>query len=119
MVNLSVGAHKSAMGTDDGRLLFVFGEWILLRSDVQGRAALCRRADDRGLQRAQRFSVDPSCCLACRFPFLVGLIALQFFNNAINHSLANWMVRSFDLKPVPSETSIHFAATATMWRLRA
>ena len=39
---------------------------------------------------------------------------LQFFNNAINTSLANWMVRTFDLKPVFSETGIHFAANATM-----
>jgi serine phosphatase RsbU (regulator of sigma subunit) len=39
---------------------------------------------------------------------------LQFFSNAINTSLANWMVRRFDLKPVLSETGIHFAATATM-----
>ncbi len=47
-------------------------------------------------------------------PFLVGLIVLQFFNGVINSSLANWMIRSFDLKPVPSETGIHFAATAIM-----
>jgi energy-coupling factor transporter transmembrane protein EcfT len=47
-------------------------------------------------------------------PFLVGLIVLQFFNTRINTSLANWMTRSFDLKPVPSELGIHFAATATM-----
>src|SRR5271170_7074206 len=47
-------------------------------------------------------------------PFLVGLIALQFFNTRINTSLANWLTRSFDLKPVPSELGIHFAATATL-----
>jgi hypothetical protein len=47
-------------------------------------------------------------------PFLVGLIVLQFFNTAINTSLAKWMTRSFDLKPVPSELGIPFAATATM-----
>ena len=47
-------------------------------------------------------------------PFLVGLIVLQFFNTPINASLANWMTRRFDLKPVPSELGIHFAATATM-----
>ena len=47
-------------------------------------------------------------------PFLAGLIVLQFFNTRINTSLANWMTRSFDLKPVPSELGIHFAATATM-----
>src|SRR5580704_13134414 len=47
-------------------------------------------------------------------PFLVGLIVLQFFNTAINISLAKWMTRTFDLKPVPSELGIPFAATATM-----
>src|SRR5580700_7195516 len=47
-------------------------------------------------------------------PFLLGLIVLQFFNNRINTSLASWMTRSFDLKPVPSELGIHFAATATL-----
>ena len=47
-------------------------------------------------------------------PFLVGLIVLQFFNVRINAGLANWMTRSFDLKPVSSELGIHFAATATM-----
>ncbi len=47
-------------------------------------------------------------------PFLLGLIVLQFFNTLINTSIANWMMRSFDLKPVPSELGIHFAATATL-----
>ena len=47
-------------------------------------------------------------------PFLLGLIALQFFNNLINTSIASWMTRSFNLKPVPSELGIHFAATATL-----
>jgi hypothetical protein len=47
-------------------------------------------------------------------PFLVGLIVLQLFNTRINTSLASWMTRSFDLKPVPSELGIHFAATATL-----
>jgi hypothetical protein len=47
-------------------------------------------------------------------PFLVGLFVLQFFSTRINTSLANWMVRSFDLKPVSSESGIHFAATAMM-----
>jgi hypothetical protein len=47
-------------------------------------------------------------------PFLAGLIVLQLFNIPINASLANWMTRSFDLKPVPSELGIHFAATATL-----
>jgi Stage II sporulation protein E (SpoIIE) len=48
------------------------------------------------------------------WPFLAGLIVLQLFNIPINTSLASWMTRSFDLKPVPSELGIHFAATATM-----
>ena len=46
--------------------------------------------------------------------FLVALIGLQFFNTLINTSLANWMSRSFDLKPVPLELGIHFAATGTL-----
>jgi len=47
-------------------------------------------------------------------PFLVGLFVLQFFTTRINTSIANWMMRSFDLKPVPSESGIHFAATAML-----
>src|SRR5271156_3702018 len=47
-------------------------------------------------------------------PFLVGLFVLQFFPTRINKSLSNWMIRSFDLKPVSSESGIHFAATAMM-----
>jgi Stage II sporulation protein E (SpoIIE) len=47
-------------------------------------------------------------------PFLVCLIVLQFFTTPINTSLANWMMRSFDLKPVSSESGIHFAAPAMM-----
>jgi hypothetical protein len=47
-------------------------------------------------------------------PFLVGLFVLQFFTTRINTFLANWMTRSFDLKPVPSEPGIHFAATTMM-----
>src|ERR1700733_15507245 len=47
-------------------------------------------------------------------PVLVGLIVLQFFTNLINTSIANWMMRSFHLKPVPSELGIHFAANAAL-----
>src|SRR3984885_15534151 len=47
-------------------------------------------------------------------PFLVGLFVLQFFTTRINTRLANWMIRSFDLKPVSSESGIHFAATGMM-----
>ena len=47
-------------------------------------------------------------------PFLAGLIVLQFLHNWINSGIANWMIRPFDLKPVPSELGIRFAATATM-----
>jgi hypothetical protein len=46
--------------------------------------------------------------------FLIGLIALQFFNGLFNTFLANWMIRTFNLQPVPSEAGIHFASTATM-----
>jgi phosphoserine phosphatase RsbU/P len=47
-------------------------------------------------------------------PFLVGLFVLQFFTSRINTNLANWMMRTFDLKPVSSESGIHFAATAML-----
>jgi Stage II sporulation protein E (SpoIIE) len=47
-------------------------------------------------------------------PFLLGMFTLQFFNNQINNSLASWLTRSFDLKPVPSAVGVHFAATATL-----
>ncbi|HEX4020221.1 MAG TPA: PP2C family protein-serine/threonine phosphatase [Acidobacteriaceae bacterium] len=47
-------------------------------------------------------------------PYLVGLLVLQIFNAPINAGLASWMTRRFDLKPVPSELGIHFAATATL-----
>jgi Stage II sporulation protein E (SpoIIE) len=47
-------------------------------------------------------------------PFLVGVIVLQVFITRINTSLANWMMRSFDLKLVSSEPGIHFAATAML-----
>jgi serine phosphatase RsbU (regulator of sigma subunit) len=46
--------------------------------------------------------------------FLVGLIVLQFLHTWINSGIANWLIRTFDLKPVPSEWGIRFAATATM-----
>jgi hypothetical protein len=46
--------------------------------------------------------------------YLIALIALQFFNTSLFTFLANWMIRTFDLHPVPSDTGIHFAATATM-----
>src|ERR1700735_716734 len=47
-------------------------------------------------------------------PYLIGLCVLQLFTSRINSSLANWMTHRFDLKPVPSELGIHFAATAMM-----
>ena len=47
-------------------------------------------------------------------PFLVGLLVLQFFTTRINTNLANWMLRRFDLKLMPSESGVHFAATAMM-----
>ncbi len=46
--------------------------------------------------------------------FLIGLIVLQFFNGSFDTFLANWMIRTFNLQPVPSDTGIHFASTATM-----
>jgi hypothetical protein len=46
--------------------------------------------------------------------FLVGLIVLQFLHTWINSGIANWLIRTFDLKPVPAEWGIRFTATATM-----
>jgi hypothetical protein len=47
-------------------------------------------------------------------PFLAGLLVLQFFTTRITTHLANWMINNLDLKLVPSESGIHFAATAMM-----
>jgi len=47
-------------------------------------------------------------------PYLAGLFVLQFFTTRITTHLANWMIRSFDLKLVLSESGIHFAATSMM-----
>ena len=47
-------------------------------------------------------------------PFLVGMLVLQFFTTRLSTNLAKWMLRSFDLKLLPSESGIHFAATAMM-----
>jgi hypothetical protein len=46
--------------------------------------------------------------------FLIALIAMQFFSGAFNTWLANWMINTFHLPPVPSQTGVHFAATAIM-----
>jgi len=42
------------------------------------------------------------------------LILYQFFNSRIDTALANWMANAFNLNAVPTQTGIHFAATATM-----
>src|ERR1700689_790676 len=55
---LSVGADKAPMGVDSGDLPLVFSVRLLLRSNVQGSVALCRRASNRALRRAERFVVD-------------------------------------------------------------
>jgi Stage II sporulation protein E (SpoIIE) len=47
-------------------------------------------------------------------PYLIVLCVLQFFTSAINTHVATWMTRRFDLKPVPADVGIHFAATAMM-----
>ena len=46
--------------------------------------------------------------------FLGVLIGLQFFNSSVNTFVANWMIGTINLKPLSSETGIHFAATAVM-----
>lgn len=46
--------------------------------------------------------------------YLIVLVALQFFNGPFNTFLANWMIRTFALPPVPSATGIHFASTANI-----
>jgi hypothetical protein len=46
--------------------------------------------------------------------YLIALVALQFFNGPFNTFLVNWMIRTFDLRPVPSATGIHFASTANI-----
>ena len=48
---LSVGADKAPMGVDSGGLFLVFSLRLLLRSNVRGSVALCRRAADRALRR--------------------------------------------------------------------
>jgi serine phosphatase RsbU (regulator of sigma subunit) len=50
---------------------------------------------------------------------LGALILEQFLNDPINTFLADWMVRTFGLKPVASLAGIHFASTATMFSVIA
>src|ERR1700689_2135440 len=57
---LSVGADKAPMGVDSGGLPLVFSVRLLLRSNVRGSVALCRRTSNRALRRAERFVVDHS-----------------------------------------------------------
>ena len=64
MDTLSVGADKAPMGVDSGGLPLVFSVRLLLRSNVRGGAALCRRASNRALRRAKRFVVDLSAVAA-------------------------------------------------------
>jgi Stage II sporulation protein E (SpoIIE) len=42
------------------------------------------------------------------------LILYQFFNSRLDTVVANWMANALNLKAVPTQTGIHFAATATM-----
>lgn len=64
MDTLSVGADQAPMGVDSGGLPFVFSVRLLRRSNVQGSVALCRRASNRALRRAERFVVDHSAVAA-------------------------------------------------------
>jgi serine phosphatase RsbU (regulator of sigma subunit) len=45
---------------------------------------------------------------------LVALIVLQFFVGTIDTGIANWMIRAFNLQPVPSNKGINFAAIGIM-----
>lgn len=110
---LSVGADKAPLGVDSGVFLLfsVFGFYV----DRMSRGVLPYVVV---LQIALYVGLNASLWIIVlsrlSMPFLAGLIVLQFFNAQINTSLANWSVRSFHLKPVPSDVGIHFAATATM-----
>jgi hypothetical protein len=42
--------------------------------------------------------------------FILPLIVLQFFLGPIDTGVANWMIGAFDLRPVPSDRGIDFAA---------
>jgi serine phosphatase RsbU (regulator of sigma subunit) len=45
---------------------------------------------------------------------IVGMVALQFFNSPLITAVANWMVRTFALQPVASQTGVRFAATGIL-----
>jgi hypothetical protein len=47
-------------------------------------------------------------------PFLLGLIALQFFTGPINMWIGHLIEQTFHPQPVPSEEGIHFAASSIM-----
>src|ERR1700733_4993282 len=64
MDTLSVGADKAPMGVDSGGFLLVFSGRLLRRSNIRGSVALCRRAANRALRRAERFVVDHSAVAA-------------------------------------------------------
>jgi serine phosphatase RsbU (regulator of sigma subunit) len=46
--------------------------------------------------------------------WVVALIALQFFTAPISTFIAYWVINTFKLNPIPSDTGINFAATAIM-----
>lgn len=46
--------------------------------------------------------------------FLFVLIAAEFLDGPFNNLIANWMINTFHLQPVPSQDGIHVAATATV-----
>jgi hypothetical protein len=46
--------------------------------------------------------------------FLFVLIAAEFIDGPFNNLVANWMINTFHLQPVPSQDGIHVAATATV-----
>ncbi|HMH12163.1 MAG TPA: hypothetical protein VK578_03565 [Edaphobacter sp.] len=102
MDTLSVGADEAPMGVDSGEFPLIFSDRLLRRSNVRGMLPYV-------VVLAIAFCVGLNASLwlivlsRLSMPFLVGLFVLQFFTTRINTSLANWMMRSFHLKPVPSE----------------
>ena len=48
-------------------------------------------------------------------PFLIGLVALQFFIGPITVWLGRWTMNTFHLQPVPTDAGIHFAANSILF----
>jgi len=46
--------------------------------------------------------------------YLIGLIVLQAFNSSNNRAMVDWMIHTFQLQPVTSDSGVRFAANAIM-----